>query len=113
MSSRPWPAPDVVRTIVNALGYPTTKLAVTPDMVLIGATDTQAAFVLANRLEEAWESRLSVVNGPGGAHGRYEVVRWILTDGVVAGWKQMEIVERRIGEIAARIGGTVKVTPSH
>jgi hypothetical protein len=103
-------ASEVIRTIVAALGYPTTKSNLGGNMSLIGATDTQAVFALGNRFGQAWESRLSVVDQPDGAHGEYQVVRWTLSDGIVSGSKEMDIVERRIGEIANSIGGTVKVT---
>jgi len=38
------------------------------------------------------------------------VVRWTLADGITFGWKEMEIVECRIGEIVTSFGGMVKVT---
>ncbi|MEP7191345.1 MAG: hypothetical protein ABI903_00600 [Actinomycetota bacterium] len=103
-------ASDVIRTVVAGLGYPTTKPAQAAAMVLIGATDCQAAFALANKFGQTWESRLSVVDGPDGAHGDYEVVRWTMSDGVASGWEEMQILQRRVGEIATGIGGTVKVT---
>ncbi|MGV8908719.1 MAG: hypothetical protein ACOH1Y_07035 [Propionicimonas sp.] len=103
-------ASEVVRRVVNTLGYPTTKSTIAPTMVLLDATDTQATFAMANKLGQSWESRLHVTDESDGAHGEYEVVRWTLADGIASGWKEMEIVERRIGEIVTSIGGTVKVT---
>lgn len=101
---------EVINTIVAALGYPTTKSNLTSDMALISVTDTQATFALGNRFGQTWESRLSVVDQSDGAHGDYKVVRWNLSDGIASGFKEMEIVERRIGEIATSIGGTINVT---
>jgi hypothetical protein len=42
----------------GTLGYPTTKPAVAPTMVLVGATETQAIFARASKLSQAWESCL-------------------------------------------------------
>ena len=42
--------------------------------------------------------------------GEHEVVLWTLADGITFGWKEMEIVECRIGEIVTSFGGMVKVT---
>lgn len=103
-------AAEVVQTVVDTLGYPTTKRALAGEMVLLGATGTEAQFALANKLHESWMSRLRVADESDGAHGSYEVLRWTLVDGVVAGWKEMEIVARRVGEITTALGGTAKVT---
>ena len=103
-------ASEVVRSVVSALGYPTTKSTFAHEVILVGATDTQAVFALANKMGQAWESRLLVADESDGAHGKYEVVRWTMADGVAAGWKEMEIVDRRIGEIVTAIGGGVQVT---
>jgi hypothetical protein len=106
-------AADVVHAVVSTLGYPTTKPAVAPTMVLVGATETQAIFARASRLSQSWESCLRVVDESDGASGDYGVVRWTLVDGIAAGWQEMEIVERRVGEIVTNLGGTVTVTGQH
>jgi hypothetical protein len=104
------PAADVMRELVVILGYPELRSGRPAGMFIVSATDTEALFALGEPSGEAWASNLVIRDRPDGAHGQYEVTRWLVDDGIPAGWKDMEIVARRISEIVMSIGGTVKVT---
>jgi len=102
-------AADVVSTVVDTLGYPTTKRAVAGEMVLLDTTDSSASFSLANKFHESWVSRLLIADKADGAHGSYQVLRWTLNDGIALGSKEMEIVARRVSEVITGMGGTVTI----
>lgn len=103
------PAAQVASTVVTTLDYPTENTSIAGEMILLARAETEASFALGNRFGQSWVSTLSVTDEADGAHGTYGVTTWQARDGVPLGWKEMEIVSRRIGEVVTGIGGTVKV----
>lgn len=105
-------AAQVASTVITTLDYPTENTSVAGGMTLLAKTETEASFALGNRFGQTWVSTLSVTDEADGAHGTYSLTSWKASDGVPLGWKEMEIVSRRVGEIVSSIGGAVKVRVS-